>query len=446
MQARGWAQGATFKALGIGMLALLMLIPLMQVRWLIGERQGSGDEARAKIAERWGNEQRVGGPLLIVPIRKSVQNAKGWDSVDVRYFALPETLTIKGDLSTEVRKYGIYETPVYTADLKFDGQFRLDHLAGLAAEGEELLWNQAVLRVPVSDVRGIRRLSALKIDGRELAFGPASNMAGMSAAEVAWPLDPLAQPSTVNFAFEMRLAGTASLNFLPLARQTDVSVSAGWLDPGFSGAFLPERHAVDANGFTAQWQVLDLNRAYAQYGSLAHLEASTLASSAFGFDLYQPAGTYQRNERAGKYGVLFVALTFVALFLFDALGRWRVHPVQYLLVGLALCTFYVVLLALSEQLGFGWAYALAASATIAIIAGYAAAAARSRHAGAVMGGLLTLVYGLLYGLVISEQHSLLMGSLALLASIASLMYLTRRIDWYELGSPVPAPPVRMEAP
>lgn len=444
MQARGWNHSATFKALGIGLLAMLMLIPLMQVRWLISERQGLGDEARAKIAERWGKEQRVGGPVLIVPVRQSVQSAKGWQNVDVRHFVLPETLAIAATLSTEIRRYGIYETPVYIADLKIDGQFRLDQLASIVEEGEELLWNQAVLRVPVVDVRGIRRMSALKINGREFAFGPGSSVAGVTTAEVAWPIDALQRPASVEFSFEMRLAGTAALNFLPLARQTDVTVTSTWLDPSFSGAFLPERHEVNEKGFTARWQVLDLNRAFPQQGCLDDLDASVLQSSAFGFELYQPAGAYQRNERAGKYGVLFVALTFIALFLFDALGRWRVHPVQYLLVGLALCTFYVVLLALSEQIGFGWAYALAAMATIAMIAGYATAAARSRRAGLVMGGLLSLVYALLYGLVISEQHSLLMGAFALFASIAALMYLTRRIDWYELSSPAPASPGRME--
>ncbi len=156
--------------------------------------------------------------------------------------------------------------------------------------------------------------------------------------------------------------------------------------------------------------------------------------------MYQPVDAYQRNERAGKYGVLFIALTFAALFLFDVLGRWRVHPVQYLLVGVALCTFYVVLLALSEQVGFGMAYLLAALAVVAIVGGYARAAARGGAAATTLGGLLAFVYALLYGLVISEQYSLLMGALALLAAVAILMYLTRRVDWYALG------PARIDVP
>src|SRR4030095_4353442 len=150
----------------------------------------------------------------------------------------------------------------------------------------------------------------------------------------------------------------------PLARRTDVHVSSAWPDPGFDGAFLPAARRVDANGFDAEWQVLDLNRRYAQRWSAGENEGGALCASAFGISLVQPAGSYQQNVRAGKYGVLFIALTFVAFFLFEVLRGLRVHPVQYLLVGLALCTFYVVLLALSEQIGFGFAYAIAGAVVV----------------------------------------------------------------------------------
>jgi inner membrane protein len=161
----------------------------------------------------------------------------------------------------------------------------------------------------------------------------------------------------------------------------------------------------------------------------------SLADSAFGVSLVRPANAYQQNVRAGKYGVLFIALTFIAFFLFEVLRGMRVHPVQYLLVGLALCTFYVVLLALSEQVGFGPAYALAAAATVVMVGGYAAAALAQRRAGLVLGGLLSVIYGLLYGLVCSEDYALLMGALALLFAVAAMMALTRSVDWYAMGAP-----------
>lgn len=446
MQTPGWTQGVTLRVLGIGFLAMLMLIPLVQVQSLISERQGLEQQSRMKIAERWGGEQVVGGPVLVVPVRTQVQTEKGWTSRDIRHVVLAEQLTIDATLDTERRRYGIYETPVYTGTLKIGGSFNFATIAALAENGAEPLWQAAVLRVPITDVRGIRSISALHIDGRDLVFGPGSDgVAGLTATEVSWPIDPERGATPVEFQFEMRLAGTALINFLPLARRTDVTVSAAWPDPSFGGAFLPATRDANADGFRAQWQVLDLNRQYGQHWREDDNQNTALLASAFGVELYQPVGTYQRNERAGKYGILFVALTFVALFLFDALGRWRVHPVQYLLVGLALCTFYVVLLALSEQIGFAFAYLVAAIAVVAIIGGYAMAAARSRRAGGALGALLTLIYALLYGLVISEQYSLLMGALALLVSVGVLMYLTRRVDWYALGPARVTIPGRMES-
>ncbi|MBN8482041.1 MAG: cell envelope integrity protein CreD [Xanthomonadales bacterium] len=439
MQPTGWTQGVTFRVLGIGFLALLMLVPLWQVQSLVVERRGLEQEARTKIGERWGGEQVVGGPVLVVPVRTAVHHDKGLTHVDIDHFVLAESLRIEGTFDTERRRYGIYETPVYTADLRISGRFARTAFEAIRADGGEVQWQAAVLRVPIADVRGIRSVSALRIDGRELAFGPGAAVSNMTSTEVPWPLDAQAGDANAEFAFEMRLAGTAVLQFLPLARQTEVSIGSAWPDPGFVGAFLPATREAGAGGFSAHWQVLDLNRPFGQHWS-AGGDVPMLQSSAFGVELYQPVGTYQRNERAGKYGILFVAMSFVALFLFDALGRWRVHPVQYLLVGVALCTFYVVLLALSEQIGFGPAYVAAAIAVVAMIGGYAAAAARNRTAGLALGGLLALVYALLYGLVVSEQYSLLMGAIALLASIGLLMYLTRRVDWYALG------PARIDVP
>ncbi|MGB0133438.1 cell envelope integrity protein CreD [Dokdonella sp.] len=437
MQARSWTQGVTFKAMGVGLLALLMLIPLWQVQSLTRERQGLEQQAQTSIAERWGGTQLAGGPMLIVPVRWQLQTDKGWINRDEARYVLPEQLDVRGNLETEVRSYGIYATPIYTATLSMTGHFRADTISQLAAHGGVPQWEQAVLRVPVSDVRGIRSLSALRIGGEELAFGPASTVTGsIAGTEVPWPIDPDQMTGKKEFSFDLRLAGTAEIHFLPLARQTDVTLSGAWPDPSFAGAFLPERRKGDASGFEAYWQVLDLNRSYGQQGQASELNVHTLRQSAFGVELFQPVGTYQRNERAGKYGVLFIALTFISLFLFEALGRWRVHPVQYLMVGLALCTFYVVLLALSEQIGFAWAYSIAAIAVVGIIAGYAAASARSRSAGRTLSALLALVYVLLYGLVISEQYSLLMGAIALLVAIGALMYLTRRIDWYQMGGDV----------
>ncbi len=434
-------QSITFKVFGIGILALLMLIPLAQVQGLIRERNGMRDQALSTIAERWGAAQQIGGPLLAIPVRTRTLVDGKWNAAsECTEILLADQLVYSGKLlSPEIRHYGIYSTPVYTAELKIAGRFLAGDVRALVAHAragnsETLETTYALeaaeLRLPLADVRGIRRISALRIDGKEVAFGPGTHTDGVLRG-VALPLDLSHWTGDEAHAFELELtlAGTASLQFLPLARHTEASLGAAWPNPSFVGAFLPAEHKVDAQGFDAHWQVLDLNRSYGQHWQEGETHRVYPATSAFGVNLYQPADLYQRNERAGKYGVLFIALTFVAFFLFEVLKKLRVHPVQYLLVGLALTTFYVVLLALSEQIGFARAYLAAAVAVVLMVGGYASAVLRARRAGVMLGLTLSLVYALLNGLVVSEQYSLLMGAIALLCVVAVLMYLTRKVDW-----------------
>jgi inner membrane protein len=432
-------QSITFKVLGIGVLALLMLIPLAQVQGLIFERNGLREKALADIAQRWGAAQDVGGPLLAIPKRRHVRINEVWTAQESTEILLADQLFVEAKMAPQVRKYAIYSTPVYEAEIKMSGRFlgRDVHALGPAASEEPgatdegFLFDRAELRLPVEDVRGIRRISALRIDGVEYTFGPSTSAAG-ALRTISLPIDlGKWQDGAHEFKLDLTLAGTESLHFLPLARHTEASMAAPWPSPSFNGAFLPAEHKVNDQGFDAHWQVLDLNRSYGQHWQdESQSRPVDAASAAFGVSLYQPADLYQRNERAGKYGVLFIALTFVAFFLFEVLKQLRVHPVQYLLVGLALTTFYVVLLAFSEQIGFGFAYLFAATTVVLLVGGYAAAVLRARRAGWMLAGTLAFVYALLYGLVVSEQYSLLMGAIALLVVVAALMFLTRKVDWY----------------
>lgn len=427
----------TFKVLGIGVLALLMLIPLAQVQSLIFERNALRESAVWAIASSWGGKQQLGGPVLAVPKRTRVQTGTGWITQESTEIVLADRLDVRGTLAPETRRYGIYDAPVYTASLKLGGSFLAADIKALANAEATYQWDRAELRLPVSDVRGIRRIGVVRIAGGTFNFAPGEGGVG-AISSIAVPFDPSRiDGEQLPFEFELALAGTQSLELIPLARRTEASLSAPWPDPSFFGAFLPAQRRVDEKSFEAHWQVLDLNRSFGQHWQQDAQRGQDIAAAAFGVSLYQPVSIYQHNERAGKYGVLFIALTFVAFFLFEVLKKLRVHPVQYLLIGVALSTFYLVLLALSEQIGFAFAYLAAAAAVIALVSGYASAVLRARRAGAVLGAMLALVYALLYGLIVSEQYSLLMGALALLAIVALLMYLTRRIDWYT-AMPLPA--------
>ncbi|WP_426687994.1 cell envelope integrity protein CreD [Rhodanobacter ginsengiterrae] len=429
-----WTQTVTAKVLGIGVLALLMTIPLLQVSGLVRERQQLRVNAIAQIAQGWGGAQVLGGPVLVVPtLRQETTTAATtpqWRAGSESMLA--DTLTMDVAMTVDTRSYGIYAAPVFVATVKLAGQFRAADIAQFR-RGSDAPWQagKAELRLPIGDLRGLQEVADLRINGQPARFESSADRLG------PWPnvvvpidLDALGE-QPIEMQITLKLAGTEALQLLPLARSTDVTMHAPWSDPSFVGAALPLEHRVDAQGFSAHWHLLDLNRSYGQHWSDGDAGMDkALQASTFGVQLYQPVDVYQRNVRAGKYGLLFIAMTFVAFFLFEVLKRLRVHPVQYLLVGAALATFYVVLLALSEQIGFGPAYALAATAVALLVGGYATAVLHARRAGLLLGGVLGLIYAMLYGLIAAEQYALLIGALVLLAMVGLMMYLTRRIDWY----------------
>ncbi len=213
-----------------------------------------------------------------------------------------------------------------------------------------------------------------------------------------------------------------------------VQAHGNWSDPGFTDGFLPIERQIDARGFTAKWQILNLNRTYGDRWFQDSTSTAALLASGFGIELVQPVDIYQRSTRAVKYGGLFIALSFLTLFLVENLQRRSVHPIQYGLMGLALSLFYLLLLALAEHIGFLWAYILATSALCILMGVYLAAALRSRAAGALSGAIFAATYALLYLLVTSESYALLAGSLALFALLTTTMFLTRKIDWYAQGA------------
>ena len=445
-----WMQTATAKVLGIGVLALLMTIPLMQVSGLVAERQALRTEAINQIARGWGGAQVLGGPVLVVPTRRLVapdgqppQWRAGSETV------LADTLPLDVALATSTRRYGIYAAPVFVATVKLQAAFRAGDIAQFRA-GSDAAWqgSKAELRLPLADLRGLQQVDELTINGKPMRFESSAERFGpWPVVVVPIDLDVLGnQP--IDVAITLKLAGTESLQLLPTARSTDATMRAPWRDPSFAGAALPLERRIGADGFTAHWHLLDLNRSYGQHwNEREDSVANALPPSTFGVQLYQPVDVYQRNVRAGKYGLLFIAMTFVVFFLFEVLKRLRVHPVQYLLVGMALAMFYVVLLALSEQIGFDAAYAIAAVVVALMVGGYAAAVLRARRAGWLLGGVVALIYAMLYGLIAAEQYALLVGALVLLVAVALLMYLTRRIDWYSY-TPVlgEAPAAIMEKP
>ena len=443
-----------FKALGIALLALLMLFPLSQVRSLISERQALQLEAQGRIASGIGGVQRLGGPVLSIPAQAitTVTDEVTHDRRTVVTAAaalrvLPRTLNIDAVLGMELRHKGIYSLPTYLATIRIRGEFdrqllaeRILHRNTEDAAHEQRLEHpeQAVLLLPVGDLKSLR--SAKRLEFGAAALQPSSGMlSGMQALSMPLDLTTLlanGSGTAVPFAFDVIISGSDALNFLPLAAATTVMVQSTWPHPDYQGAFLPVQKMPQVDGgFKALWSVLQLNRAIAQswYGDALSEEMFTAAT--FGVRLMQPSTVYSSNERAVRYGILFIAITFIGFFGWEHLsGHLRLHTMHYLLVGLALAVFYLLLLALSEHLGFALAYLLAASALVLLIVVYVAGVTGSRPAAALNGGLLSVSYGLLYVILQSEDYALLLGSLLLFATLAALMVATRKLDWRALVS------------
>lgn len=434
---RRFGDSLAVKLLTIGFLILLLLIPLAMVRSLVAERQGRSATAAAEVAASWGGEQTLGGPVLTVPYRVRWQDGEGKtvETTQLAHF-LPERLHVAGELRPERRQRGIFETVVYRSELRVSGAFRQPDFSGWGIAANDVFWDQATVSFGVPDPRGIRQGVVLRWGNRDVQLEPGAGEARLWTAGLGAAVPGLgtAEAGSIPFSLAIGLNGSGRFEVLPFGKETVVRLRSSWPHPSFAGAFLPETRTVSDRGFDAVWRVSWFGRSYPQRwrsSETANLVPETaLAASAFGVELFLPADGYQKTERSLKYGLLFVALTFLAFFLCETFNPFAVHAVQYLLVGFALCIFYLLLLSLSEVLPFGAAYAAAAAATVLLIGAYGAAALRGWRRGTLVAGVLAVLYGYLWCLLRAEDRSLLLGSVGLFLILALVMYLTRRIDWH----------------
>jgi inner membrane protein len=434
-------ESVSFKAVVIAVLTLLMLWPLMRVENLVAERQVLQHQAYDIIAAGFGGPQIVGAPILTVDaLERSVLTdtrtnvgTETWTTTAIHL--LPDDVQIATDAAVEIRTKGIYSVPVYVSKVVITGEFKPESIARLLSSTADtrVLPAHALIQLPLSEVKYLRTLTRFEVGGQELRSA-GSEVAAFTALSAAIDLQTIDRTSALPFRVEFEFAGSESLQFLPLGSTTSVTARIAWPHPDFDGAFLPVSHQLRADGYTAHWQVLELNRAVPQLWRGDSLGHSALLATAFGVRFLQPADIYTQNYRAVRYGILFVAITFACFFAWEHLVRGlRLHPMQYLLVGLALATFYLLLVALSEHTGFGIAYAIAAAALVTLITLYIAGATTNPRSAWGIGGALSASYGALYIILVSDDNALLFGSLLLFAILAALMLATRRLDWAKVG-------------
>jgi inner membrane protein len=439
----GESASVTLKAVMIGAIVLLLLVPLAMLHGLVSERAGLREQAYAHVAEGWGGNIVLGGPMLIVPTQRTV--VERVDNKDIArvvrsdLYLLPARLEMQIDLKLqdEPRYVGIYAVPVYLADVQLSGQFDYESLRALVGKPSadvQYFWQKSRLLLPMSQVRSLREVKQASFAGQSLKLVP-GRPAVYRGIETPVDLTALVEGEPSAFEFHTIIAGSRDLSMLPLGSTTTLQLHSNWPHPSFHGAFLPAEHTITAQGFDARWQVLELNRSYSQAWSEFEVNEASLTESSFGVGLYQAVDVYQRGERAVKYALLFIALTFLTFFAWEQVTRNPMHPLQYLLIGFALSIFYLLLIALSEHISFAAAYVTAAVALVVLIGVYIAGALRSSLRGAVAGAAMSGVYALLYALVLSEDYALLLGAIVLFVALAAVMLVTRKVDWYRLGAP-----------
>jgi inner membrane protein len=438
-------ESISIKALVIAVLTLLMLWPLFRVESLVSERQALQHQAYDVIAAGFGGSQIVGAPIVSVETEERSVVVDPSYKISTEKWApgpqlhlLPDDVRIASDVTVAVRSKGIYSVPVYVSKVVITGEFKAEAIARLLASDVDtrVLPAHAQVQLPLSGIKYLRALTRFEVGGQALR-ATSGEVAGFAAVSAPIELQSIDRTLTLGFRLEFEVAGSDSLHFLPLGSNTEVTARVAWPHPDFDGAFLPVSHEHDARGYSAKWQVLELNRSVPQIWRGRSMDNSVLAT-AFGVRLFQPSDIYTQNYRAVHYGILFVAITFACFFAWEHLVRgMRLHPMQYLLVGLALATFYLLLLALSEHVGFAGSYAVAAAALVALITTYIAGATNNRRAAAGIGAALAASYGALYVILLSQDYALLFGSLLLFVILAALMLATRRLDWAHIGREEP---------
>ena len=436
-------QSITFKGVVVGLIMLILLIPQSMILNLIEERKDRSVDAIERINEKWSKSQVVYGPILSIPYitqRVEVETIEtGNNKKEKREKIIqenqilnitPDQLNIGTKLSPEGKHYGIYKTILYKSDMSINGTFK--NLKEKTDRNYDFQWDKAYISIGLSDLKGVNNQVKFQIENQKLdveASGATGNYSEQQLIMFVPNLKDLIEKETVSFDCEMNLNGSNSLNFIPVGRNTNVTVAGAWKSPGFVGNFSPDSE-INGDNFSAKWNVLHFNRNIPEMW-INEYSSEAFYESYFGVNLVETVDHYQQNARSAKYALMFIALTFTVFFFVEILTKKRIHPIQYFLVGIALIIFYSLLLSISEQINFGIAYLSASIATIGLITAYAYSIFKNKVQTSILAGLLCILYTFLYVILQSEETSLLIGSVGLFIILGVIMFVSRKINFYK---------------
>lgn len=427
----GWIRSsATFKLILIAGIILALLIPASMMTSLVRERKRRRDSVIGEVSGKWGSSQTVTGPVLSVPFSVKREDDEGnIYLIEKLLHFLPDDLRIDGRLATQERYRGIYRTILYGATLSIEGEFPNPMLGELDSSVEQVEWDRAFVSLGISDMKGIREEIAAVVGGEPVEMDPGIHAREIISSGVSARVPLHGEAARIPFEFTLELNGSRQIQFVPVGKVTTVRLASEWPHPSFNGDFLPVARTITEKGFDADWKVLHLNRNYPQSWVG---DAHSIAESGFGLELLIPVDIYRKTMRTLKYATMFLAFTFMVLFFSEIMNGRPIHPVQYLLIGFAVSIFYALLLSIAEFIGFGPAYLVSSAVILALIAFYTEGVTGSRRVTFLVTAVLGILYGYLYLVLQVDDYALLMGSVGLLAALAAVMYLTRRIDWYSI--------------
>ena len=437
VQIRNRSRSMGLKLLLVCVLALLMTIPALFVNSIVEDRTKRAADVIQEISGRAGGQQTFLGPSLSIPY--SVPPLyKGALPTHGLYVVFPTKAEAAVKVHTQERNRSLFKVPVYEAELKFDAAFDLTNSPSALPAGAELDWTQAGIVIGVSDARGALVDGTLTANGKTSTFVPAENVgdenASLRLTYFGVKIPELAKPNaTFNVAANLRFSGAQRLAVLAYGKSTHFMAEGDWPSPGFDGGFLPAKRTVSRQGFTGEWSVPFIARGIPAEGTSTAVSA--LEHTAMGISFVEVADPYQSVSRSLKYVLLFIGLLFLSYFVFEVTAGKRVHPAQYVLVGIAHMIFYLLLLSLAERIGFDWGFLVGGGATVALLSANAGWIFASRVQGLRALFVFSLLYFFIYLLLRLEDNALLVGAVASFIAIAAVMYFTRKIDWY---SSIPA--------
>ena len=409
----------------IGFIILIMLIPANLIKDLMRERQHRLNETLDEVTSKWGESQQIGGLIITVPcIETSIFNGK--KHYETKYLnILPDKLDIEGEIIPVYRYRGIYKVLVYQSKIRLNGWFDSISLPNASFKDCEILWDKATIALEITDPHGINNRIDLEWNGKKVTTTPGTGDSPDlgKGIHISAPVNPNIKNS---FSIDLDINGSGLLSFLPLGKETNLQLSSSWAHPHFDGNYLPDKREISDSGFVAHWKILEYNRDFPQHW----FGSANLKTSGFGVELIESLDVYQKSMRAVKYAMLFVILTFLVFLFSELIYRKKAHPIQYIMVGAALCVFFSLLIALSEHLHFNLAYAISTVVIIAMITMFSKTVFKNRKVTTIVFMVLVALFAFVFIILQMADYSLIFGNIGLVIALAIVMYVSRKIDWY----------------